>query len=577
MSSIKLYYTQPYEEPNDLTNKLIPAPLLTIEPELLYVNDMVVGYIYNINIEGYATALNLDTYTGGELTFTDTMQAVQKVRDIFSFNGGTLIVKDSGGEIIRASGGLLQSLQFDETDNNWFNYARYTASLSFSTLDLGDCENIPSGILCSTLPSGIVDINNPYIADMTKYKVKSVSDTWTIEANEIYNSNSNIDINNEYLDISYEVQAVGQHAIVNGVMSDAWKHAKNYCINARLIPEINRLYSRTALPLLSSSENSTCTTSVTASDFSTPGYPALLHSLSSGNYNIYNETIQSDISESDGSFSLTFKCILKKTASSNSLFSNTHCIHRITQNRSVSDDGNDRTVTESIQGEIEGLVQGGLLSTFDTFEIPDTGFLINPGLNPVESKYKNALDAYNKISEHAGSTLGRQLKSTFVTDLLGVTNSDLDPFAPNPNNKPRKISHVVNHNYLAGTISYTEEYNNKNMVQNSGVEIRGVNINIDAPKDEIAEFIVPGRASGPIIQKFIAQTPRRITVSIDGRVNRDCCDILELDNICTTGVLSLPNGVPGTGLNSFEITENRYTLNSEDGSFTINRAYIYIG
>lgn len=575
--SLKLYYHSPNESPSD-NNRFVPVPLISIEPELLYANDTVVGYNYNITLNGYATALKLNSYNGEELNFTDTLSAIQHVRDVLNHNGGVLRATDDNGDIIVASGGLLQSLNFESTENNWFNYAKYTAEFSFQDVALADCDSITL-IGCNVLPTGLATANSPYLSDMRYYRVKSVQDSWSIDATNIYNSESSINIQNEYIDISYNVQAVGKHFAVGTGNIPAWQQAKNYCI-ARLLQEVGRLQSRQFGPLTSASQAATCSTSTTANEASSTATASILYQIPAGEYTIYNEQLESTTSESEGSFSLNYKSILKRNSSTSSLFDGTHCLHRITTSRSVSDDGSQKQVTESIQGEIEGLIRGGLIASSGYLSIPNNGSLL-VGTSQTETKYQNALDAYNKII-NANSSVGRELKSELVVDLLNITNSSIDPKHSNPEGKPGKNSHNVVHNYNAGTISYTEDYTTESIGNaSSGNTINNISISVEENIPIVAEFVIPGRSGGPIIQQFTAESPKKITISVDGVTDKgdDCCALLQeigLSDMCLSG-LTLPSGVPNTGLANYEISEDRFNINSSDGSYTINRSYIFIG
>lgn len=568
-NNVKLYYLKEGETPSD-SHRLVPAPLISIQPEILYANHTAIGQTYNIQLNGYATALDLTSYAGGELDFTDTMTSVQKIRNILLKDLGTLKVIDGQGEIIVASGGMLESLSFEQTDNNWFNYAQYTANISFTSLTLGNCSGISIDAECA-LTTDFSSINSPYLLDMKKYRIKSVTDEWTIEANNIYITEAADEngIQNEYLDITYTIQAAGSPYLTSSTVVPAWQQAKAYCIN-RLRQEITRLHDYQIGPLTSASQTTTCTNTISHSGLSDTNNASLLYNLTSTQgYKTYNETIETSASESDGSFSVTYSSILKKNPTfNNDLFNNTHCIHKISviTNNSIEDD--KIVLTKTIQGEIEGLIETNLLGTSKedySLYIPDDGRFIVPGNNS-KTKYDNALDAYEKVGKG-------DLKEELVVDILKITAGDFDTKSQDPNSKPKKNSHSVVHNYNAGTISYTEDYNSKNTIKNSGIEVTNISMTIEDSVYQTAEFIIPGKSNGPIIQKFPAKTPKRITMAIDG-VSDDRCRIFS--DVCSSG-MTLPSGVPGTGLNNYEITENRFNFNYKDGSFTINRAYIYIG
>lgn len=565
-NQVKLYYLGEGEIPSSV-NRCIPAPLMSIQPEILYANNVAIGKLYKITLDGYATALDLDTYTGGDLDFTDTMLSVKKIRNIFSKDLGTLKVIDNTGEIIVASGGLLESLSFEQTDNNWFNYAKYTANISFTSLSLGNCSGIVTDPECA-LTTDFSSINSPYLLDMSKYRIKSVTDEWTIDANNIYITDNDTNLQNEYFDITYTIQAVGSPHLSSATIVPSWQQAKKYCID-RLKQEVGRLSSNQIGPLTSVNQHTTCTHTTSYANLSNTTNPGLLYLLtSSSGYKIYNETIETSASESDGSFSLNYKSILKKVPNlNNNLFNDTHAIHKISVVTSTSVEDDKTVLTKTIRGEIEGLVESNLIggTSSSTLYIPDNGLLLGVGSKST-SKYDNALAAYNKIG-------GNDLKEELVVGILDIKATDFDPLSITPNDKPKKNSHNVAHNYNAGTISYTEDYNNQNIIKNSGIEVTNISMTIEDSINQTAEFIVPGRAEGPIIQKLTAQTPKKITIAIDG-ISNNRCPIF--NDICASGI-TLPSGVPATGLASYEITENRYNFNHKDGSFTINRAYIYIG
>lgn len=565
--AVKVYYSDndnPQEE-----KRLIPAPLISISPEILYANDTAIGYTYSVTLDGYATALDLSTYAGGELDFTNTIQAIKKIRDIFSVDQGILVVKQDNKTAMTAIGGKLESLEFTETDNNWFNYAKYTAKISFDNLVLNDC--LSSGVLIDCkLPEEIEYINSPYLVDMKKYNIKSVNDEWTIDANDnIYLSDlADTQLDNSYLDITYTIQAVGKSYISSQDTTPAWQQSKRYCID-RLKQEIGRLKQLQIGPLQSILKESTCSHTISRhNDVSATQAASVIYQA--GEFNIYNETIETNMSESDGSFSLTYKSILKNNNNNSlhPLFKNQHCIHKINKTTSVSNQDLKTVLTKSIEGEIQGLVQGGLIENLSVLQVPNTGFLLDSGA-ATSTKYENALSAFNQI--YGGSDLG--IKGEIVVDIFNIRRTDFDITAEDSNEKPKISSSSILHNYNEGIITYSEEYNNQNIIKNTGIDITSITLSVEEGIHHTAEFIVPGRLAGPIIQKFTSKTPKRINISFDG-ISLDRCPIF--GDICTSG-LGNPRGLPGTGIPNYEITQNTHNFNYRDGSFTINRSYIYIG
>ena len=95
------------------------------------------------------------------------------------------------------------------------------------------------------------------------------------------------------------------------------------------------------------------------------------------------------------------------------------------------------------------------------------------------------------------------------------------------------------------------------------------------PVDMIQEFVVPGRAKGPIIQKLNMQTARTISINIDGanRDNQGC--IGQINDLCSY--------LPKFNIDGFDDllaerediirTREEYTSNPIDGSFSISLEY----
>ena len=91
----------------------------------------------------------------------------------------------------------------------------------------------------------------------------------------------------------------------------------------------------------------------------------------------------------------------------------------------------------------------------------------------------------------------------------------------------------------------------------------------------IAEFIIPGRQNGPILQRLGVDSPKRVTVNIEGVSNQQiCCPAsTQINNLCTSGI-SLPADVPPAEIAGMVLTQNQETFNAIDGSYSVSRSYI---
>ena len=213
---------------------------------------------------------------------------------------------------------------------------------------------------------------------MKTYKVKSFSDTWTFSLDDtIYNSYNfdTVNFNNEHFNITYSINAVGKHYFVNNKLIPAWEQAKNFCQN-RLYNQINNLIDTT---LARSQSDDGCVTLGTLQTVFGSGSYYLLDGLDNINYDIFNEKISCETSEAEGSFSLTYTAILKRV-SGDETYNHPNTIHTFNTTRSVQDDGKNKTTTTTVNGNIQGLIKGGLIHGSGIFTLPNNGqiLLISP-------------------------------------------------------------------------------------------------------------------------------------------------------------------------------------------------------
>jgi hypothetical protein len=321
---IKIFYG-----PVDADHRLIPAPDISISTQINYANDTIIGYTYTINLTGVVTALDLrnvedgDAYDEPEHYNTGAIaDHMHKLRQILSQNGNILRILGSGenpANILEASGGILRSLNFSESDNNWTHYARYEASIEFNTLYLaGNTEGCGYPFISAdsyaSNASGTVDIS--------QFKIKSFQDSWsfTFDENEAYERNQltdlyqNLSINNNSFNIEYSISATGKnHYVYDTENSDsskllpAWEQAKNFVQN-RLYYQVTSLING----VLKNSDTNVCSPLGSLSSMNTPGgSDGLLSSLGDSIYSIFNEQITCEASESEGTFSANYTATVK--------------------------------------------------------------------------------------------------------------------------------------------------------------------------------------------------------------------------------------------------------------------------
>ena len=583
-------------------NRLVPAPTITINPELYYANDSVIGYTYTINLNGYAASVDLAANSipaGVADSFSKTLGSIKKVKNLFNFNNGILSVLDNNNNnlLLQASGCIVRGLDFESNQNNWVNYAKYKVVLESNELYLADCSGVGQVLTCGgTLPNGIVNSDSPNLIDMVKYKVKSFNDDWSFNLGEnIYhnykltvpNSSTVFNLNDQYFEVNYNITAKGKHYTRFKNDSDifvtpAWENAKNFCQD-RLTTVVQRLVQNV---LKTPDENSLQNLFNNAS-----GFDGLLYSptgvadnqISDSKYGVYNETISTEASEAEGSFSAHYKAIIKKRNIDTNDKIKSNALVTLITTRDIKDDGIDRNISISVKGDIKGLVEGGIVRSTGVLNFPTNGtILVANSSFPQSGKYEAALSCYTGLASKSGLTsdFAKALSITYsgLIDSTNIGCNTLDVLSV-----PPAASHSVGHNYNEGTITFTTEYNTKKASQGPDSRILSYKITFDEPIPRIAEFIVPGRKTGPIIQRIGTDTSRYMTIDIDGYTyNAGCVDPKSLiTNICNNGI-NLPesSGFPlkmifdDAKKKGMKLLENRYTYNRTDGSFSLTRKYI---
>lgn len=590
---IKMYYG-----PKDTDHQLVPVPDISISTNYDYSNDTVIGYSYTVTLTGSVTALdlrgsNVSLPSNPSYNIGAIADHINKVRKILVQNGNILhVVKTSdNSSVLKAKGGILRSLSFDESPNNWTHFASYIATIEFNSIDFPgnteDCSNIhidPSGY-----PSGSAGI-----VDISKFKIKSFQDSWniTFDENESFNKvkfndvGINLNINNHNFNIKYSISATGKHFFDydnddtgSSKLLPAWEQAKNF-VQYRLHEQVINLING----VLKNDYSTACDSSDNLANISNPGNGSngLFKDIGDSKYKIYNEKISCEGSESDGSFSATYEAIVFNT-STNTTWSLPGVKHTINKSVGITKNNQSTAINISLNGAIQGYIEGGLIRISEPIELPNQGsfFIYNNGTT---TKYNNAKLVLDKIynSTDYGAGLGengkRDFKKTFK-DALGITTTNLQ-FVASPNDTvsdpPHPLSFNLTHDYNGGIINYSAEYSNKNVC---GKKYQEISIQISNPTKVIAVFNLPDSNNCPLIQELGTTTAKNVSISIKGLDNSTTGqpDLINLDEELTSaspGCYSsgyLPIISPYTnGI----LTQQQYTKNPIDGSYSLNLNYI---
>lgn len=608
--AIKVWYRT-----NTNTNKLEdrqlnPAPLVRLQPEFYYANDNVIGYTYNITLTGYAAGK--ENYNKDHTDFADTITSIEWVRKTFDENGGDLEVWEmDGGEtrkLLSAKGALIKSVNFQQSPNYWHDYAQYTIDLEFNEVDAIGCSGTPE-IVCS---SGIFDKKSfsEHMVDMYKYKIKSFDDGWSFAVNDD-NEEFDNEIYNTIIDLNYNISATGKsyynvaNKNIGGTMLPAWEQAKNF-VQDKLFTEIDKSLSHMLYVDADTKQPSSELKDLYKTEENKLGMlNELSHykngALTSG-FKIYDEKIDCDVSESRGTFSASYSCKLKKYNPNYTLNQNS-VIHTFNKSINISQD-QEYKHSISTGGEINGILPGSII---DPENRKDYGnkeggklFLPKNGRFLTATVSQNTKTAYDYAKNYFEELVGTEddlydpLKKK-----LGVTYHELGlSYLPeifqgkyeveeNLETYPVASSFSVDHKPNNGSISYEATYDSSVCV---GLKRGYASISIvrNDPADKVAEFIIPGRAEGPIIQNLNTKSEKTISISINGAHpdNKFCvtADSFSNANLCAFLVNGPSNSIGGeiteiiNGENDNWIrTKKDFSVNHIDGSFSINLEFLCVG
>lgn len=546
-------------------NRLAPAPTISISPEIYYSNDNPIGYTYNITLNGYANALRKELNAGSsDYGLEPVLDHMGDIREIFDRNGGDLYITSSGNKIV-AKGATIKSITFNPSDNKWVNYAQYTIELEFNEVDFVGCSGNTPIDCADSIFHQVANAKNvcDNLVNLTSYKIKAFSDKWTFTIDErIYDNYSNV--YNSSFDVSYTISATGKNYYVNGKLIPAYQQAKLF-VQQRLRDQIISLINGAVQIEADNMDSCAATKDITQihDTDTTGGLASGMNTLRNGSpvFDVYNETISCDTSESDGSFSLNYKALIKRNDPAINPLANA-AIHTYTKDISTD---NTSSASISVKGSIRGLVRGGFIYyDFNDFQLPANGSFIT-AKDGSETKYSNALAHYTSQIGHSTDLLPS------LKDKLNIKKSQL--LIKGPDGYPLATSFVLDHNYTNGTLSYTANYDR---AQTLARERGYINVSIvrNDPIDMIQEFVVPGRYNGPIIQKLNMKTARTISINIDGATqeNKTCSSITELCSYFPTFNIEGFSALINERQDLIK-TKEEYTSNPIDGSFSIALEY----
>jgi hypothetical protein len=606
-----------------------PAPNISVTKEPIYIggNENLIGFTYKVDLTGYASSV-MHSSNNSISNMPKSLTALDAIKYILHRNGKTLNIYDNckGQDYLTASGGKLVS--FSAEEGNWYNYVKYKASLEFSELGFySSYYGWSQGVSADTLASQDNTLNQ------LMYSLKNYTDNWnfTVPENEAYMYYTRIayvDSSNEpavsaedysQIQVSYTINATGKnyYNTANTAMS-AWEMAKQF-VQYKMYHQIamfrnGGLLSET--PFVNTQYNSfdqgnyanqAITSNVGFQIL--PATPPILDYSIVNKYAIYNETIDCSTSESEGTFSATYNCILKRfdpyiAAPQNST-------HTFSMSYNQTRDFKSQNRTLSINGSLQGMLKTNILANFNdgqTFILPQNGTFYNIG-NDTVTKFGNA---YEDFVNYIANTSVDDLRQNFKY-VLGINYENLFPatdqnipcirdkgynFLYQVLAEPKDFT--VSYNYSAGTVDYTATYD----TERACAAERGFSSMTISEEDAVpiyAEHVIVGRTRGTLHQNLNTNRAKTITISFEGVTNKTCgsgnpfsvrpddiadagFDGISKDPCDTDSYTSLPNSVKliytMTEFGAIAIgrrlilKSSSTTYNPADGSYNVSRTYL---
>lgn len=599
-----------------------PGPQISIDKEPIYANNNVIGYVYTLNLSGYASSI-IDADIFKNSNAFKSARSMGIIQEILQRNGKTFTIFNNCTNTfyLKAYGGHLKSFNVEE--GNWFNYIKYTASIEFSEIVFYGNEQ---GFTISIAPDS-VSVTDPIMADMLT-TLKKYNDSWkfTIPENEAYLYYARIanlydgptPVSEDYtqINVEYTISAQGKHYYdVNDTTYSAWENAKKF-VQYKLYWQIasfrmggllsQNLFNNTTYT--SNDIGVSMNEALSSTSFISPAVPPILDRTIVDRYAIYNESINCSTSEVDGTFTATYTCTLKRFDPF--IGSPRNSVHTFTINYDQTNDFQSSTRTISINGSLQGMLPTNILANINdgqTFILPTNGFFFFVS-NDINTKYAFAWEDFKDYV--ADETLS-DLKDNFKR-VLGINYQTLFP-SSTPNtpciqNKGYNYlyqvlaepkSFVVSHNYSQGTVDYSASYD----TERSCAAERGFNNITITEEDSVPQYVehtIVGRTQGPLLQNLNTNKPKTINIKIEGVTRKGCVGghpfttgWNDLDpryqgisaNVCDTDayifvplqvqqlLIQTIAGAQNLGWKLVQ-TDNNVTYNPVDGSYSVDRTFI---
>ena len=246
--------------------KIQPIPTMSYSSEIYYQNDTASGMKYNITLNWYIMASD---FPGG------VTEGIVILNNIFSSNHKTLQIDSlyqngSYTTVFLANNILVKSIRFQETDNNWSKFAKYTIELESMNVIVGaDIAGNINAMNRGDLNTPVYDnMSSPFMQDMSNHTLREWNEQFSIQTGDQQISRTTVvekvfqegvdkavttisiltTLGGDQFTISYSISATGKQVFIdvdlNGAKETipAWEHAKRF-VHKKLLVQMGGLFN----------------------------------------------------------------------------------------------------------------------------------------------------------------------------------------------------------------------------------------------------------------------------------------------------------------------------------------------
>lgn len=471
--------------------QLIPSPFLNITLEKYKANNIVIGGVMRLQLNGTAVGDSFDDVVAGGGPAT----SIKTVLDLGK-NSDCIPVKiQCGSTFIDGKGRIISVNANEGRQPTWVNLAAYSIEIE----------------LYENNGSPVVDKDSKNLSQfpgLDNAAIQSISEQFTLSVNEdstnwdlilgAQNNNFN-KAGNKHIKVNFSLSATGQSG---GCESESTK----YGLEAAETVILSRIEQLKKMDL----------SSLTADQ--PTQIMSVLDEYSGGASFLDFRNI--DVNPTEHSISVNGEIIYRPSGCMPSDVFTT-----VNVEESVDNDG--RTVT--ISGNAKGLVDINYtkaIRSADYFNNCQDQGRMGPA-----STFMNYFNSEDVLKQIAQQHFTRQIIIDSCSSALS-SNNPCPSTSPTPSSSPsadlcdvRLISSQIGKSYGEGQVNFTFVLSNKNNCSIYGAKKVDVEITDELPRDNIVEILIPGRGDkGVLIQNLCCNSARKRSININATLTTNLCN-----------------------------------------------------